>query len=238
MTAKAEDGRVARGLRTREAVIDALFELHAEGNLTPTIEQIAERVGRTTRAIYQHFQDKEALAVAMADRQFAAHGELYRASPIEGDLLQRIDGIVSQRSTLFEAVAPARRAALVRLHASPVLQKQQKGLAARFRDQLATTFEPELSVLDADDDELLARLGRWYIPHRDPDYLRRNALLVLGNVARPTPTVVAVVERYLRHPTAMLRAHAVWVARRLGVVVPDDLAADESLEVRNEVARA
>ena len=50
MTAKAEDGRVARGLRTREAVIDALFELHAEGNLTPTIEQIAERVGRTTRA--------------------------------------------------------------------------------------------------------------------------------------------------------------------------------------------
>ena len=55
MTAKAEDGRVARGLRTREAVIDALFELHAEGNLTPTIEQIAERVGRTTRAIYLHF---------------------------------------------------------------------------------------------------------------------------------------------------------------------------------------
>ena len=95
-----------------------------------------------------------------------------------------------------------------------------------------------LSVLDAGDDELLARLGRWYIPHRDPDYLRRNALLVLGNVARPTPTVTAVVERYLRHPTAMLRAHAVWVARRLGVAVPDDLADDESLEVRNEVARA
>ena len=94
----------------------------------------------------------------MAERQFAAHGELYRASPIEGDLLQRIDGIVSQRSTLFEAVAPARRAALVRLHASPVLQKQQKGLAARFRDQLATTFEPELSVLDADAAEDLLNL--------------------------------------------------------------------------------
>ena len=47
MTAKAEDGRVARGLRTREAVIDTMLELNAEGNLTPTIEQIAERVGRT-----------------------------------------------------------------------------------------------------------------------------------------------------------------------------------------------
>ena len=44
MTAKAEDGRVARGLRTREAVIDTMLELNAEGNLTPTIEQIAERI--------------------------------------------------------------------------------------------------------------------------------------------------------------------------------------------------
>ena len=52
----------------------------------------------------------------------------------------------------------ARRAALVRLHASPVLQKQQKGLAARFRDRLATTFEPELSVLDADAAEDLLNL--------------------------------------------------------------------------------
>lgn len=103
---KSEDGRVARGQRTREAVIDTLFELYCEGNLTPTIEQIAERIGRTSRAIYQHFQDKEALAVAMAERQLAIHGELYRATPIVGDVDQRIRGIVTHRSTLFEAVAP------------------------------------------------------------------------------------------------------------------------------------
>ena len=94
-----------------------------------------------------------------------------------------------------------------------------------------------LSVLDADDDELLARLGRWYIPHRDPDYLRRNALLVLGNVARPTPTVVP-----LSSVTSAPDGDAAGSRRvgrpPVGVVVPDDLAADESLEVRNEVARA
>ena len=126
MTAKAEDGRVARGLRTREAVIDTMLELNAEGNLTPTIEQIAERVGRTTRAIYQHFQDKEALAVAMAERQLRTHGELFRARPVEGDLPQRISGITDHRVALFEAVAPARRAALVRLHASPELQRHME----------------------------------------------------------------------------------------------------------------
>jgi len=150
MTAKAEDGRVARGLRTREAVIDTMLELNAEGNLTPTIEQIAARVGRTTRAIYQHFQDKEALAVAMAERQLRTHDELFRARPIEGDLRQRISGIADHRAALFEAVAPARRAALVRLHASPELQRQQAELATHLRDQVATTFEPELGALDLD----------------------------------------------------------------------------------------
>ena len=150
MTEKPEDGRVLRGQRTREAVIDALLELHAEGNLTPTIEQIAERVGRTTRAIYQHFQDKEAFAAAIGERQLRTHGELFRAHPVEGDLPQRISGITGHRAELFEAVAPARRSALVRLHASPELQKQQTGLAAHLRDQVAKTFEPELSELDVD----------------------------------------------------------------------------------------
>lgn len=149
MTEAAEDGRVARGLRTREAAIDALFELYAEGNLAPTIEEIAARVGRTSRAIYHHFQDKEALAVAIAERQLERHGELFDASPITGTRAERVDGIVAHRAELFEAIAPARRSALVRMHRSPEIQAQQAMLAAHLRDRLAATFEPELSALDS-----------------------------------------------------------------------------------------
>ena len=42
-----------------------------------------------------------------------------------------------------------------------------------------------LALLDADDDALLAAHGRWYVPQRDPRYLRRNALVALGNTATP-----------------------------------------------------
>ncbi|MCP3935595.1 MAG: TetR/AcrR family transcriptional regulator [Actinomycetia bacterium] len=149
MTETAKDGRVARGIRTREAVIDTLFELYAEGNLTPTIEQIADRIGRTTRAIYQHFQDKEALAAAMAKRQLELHRELFEAHPISGGRTKRIDGIVAHRAELFETVAPARRSALVRMHASPELQAQQTYFAEHFRRQLVRTFEPELTALSS-----------------------------------------------------------------------------------------
>jgi epoxyqueuosine reductase len=72
-------------------------------------------------------------------------------------------------------------------------------------------------LLDPDDDVVLAHAGRWYIPRREVRYVRRNALVVLGNVADGTdPTVAHLLRRYLRDPDPLLRGHAVWAARRLG----------------------
>ena len=73
-----------------------------------------------------------------------------------------------------------------------------------------------LAMLAATDDELLARHGRWYIARRDPDHLRRNALVVLGNVGDGAdPAVAEALAAALAHPNPLVRAHAVWAARRL-----------------------
>ncbi len=78
---------------------------------------------------------------------------------------------------------------------------------------------PVLDLLELDDDALMARYGRWYVPRRDPDYLRRNALVVLGNVGTAADDrTVRVLTAMLDHPTPMVRAHAVWAARQLGHV--------------------
>jgi epoxyqueuosine reductase len=74
-----------------------------------------------------------------------------------------------------------------------------------------------VALLDPDDEVVLARAGRWYIPRRDVRYVRRNALVVLGNVGDGSdPAVIEVLERYLAHADPLLRGHAVWAARRLG----------------------
>ncbi|MGH9106006.1 MAG: tRNA epoxyqueuosine(34) reductase QueG [Acidimicrobiales bacterium] len=74
-----------------------------------------------------------------------------------------------------------------------------------------------LDMLAAPDEVLLASYGRWYIARRDPRYLRRNALVVLGNVADGrAPAVQATLYRYLTGPDEMLQAHAVWAACKLG----------------------
>ena len=75
-----------------------------------------------------------------------------------------------------------------------------------------------LDLLAAGDDDLMDRYGRWYIPARDPRYLRRNALVVLGNTADGSdPEVIGTVRRYQRHPDGMLARHALWAAQRLGL---------------------
>lgn len=96
---------------------------------------------------------------------------------------------------------------------------------------------PVLELLASTDADLLARHGRWYIADRDPSYLRRNALVVLGNVGDNTdPAVRSALVAALDHPVALVRAHAVWAARRLGC---DDLLAavsdDPDVEVQAEL---
>lgn len=95
-----------------------------------------------------------------------------------------------------------------------------------------------LDLLSVDDESLMRRFGRWYIPRRDPDHLRRNALIVLANVGVATPAVRETVYRYLAHPLPMLRAHAVWAARRLDIDLPARLVDDPAAEVQDELARA
>jgi epoxyqueuosine reductase len=78
-----------------------------------------------------------------------------------------------------------------------------------------------LDLLDADDDTLLDRHGRWYIAGRDPRWLRRNALVVLGNTAGgDDPRVVATLARYRHGDDPVLAEHARWASERLGLVVP------------------
>lgn len=81
----------------------------------------------------------------------------------------------------------------------------------------ATPVVDALRLLEATDEELLARWGRWYIAERDPRYLRRNALIVIGNTADAGhPRVLGALGLALGSDDPLIRAHAVWAAARLG----------------------
>lgn len=99
---------------------------------------------------------------------------------------------------------------------------------------------PVLDALAVDDEALLERLGRWYIPNRDPAYLRRNLLVVLGNTGDAAdPRTAERLADALADDRPLVRAHAVWAARRLGLDgLLDDVADDRDPAVRVELDRA
>jgi epoxyqueuosine reductase len=73
-------------------------------------------------------------------------------------------------------------------------------------------------ILLADDESLLKEFGAWYIANRDPKWLRRNALVILGNIGDANDKlVVELLQKYCNHGDAILRSHAVWAAARLGL---------------------
>lgn len=99
---------------------------------------------------------------------------------------------------------------------------------------------PVLDALALDDESLMARLGRWYIPDRDPAYLRRNLLVVLANIGDGGDSRVEdLLREALADPRPVVRAHAVWAADRLGRAhLLGAVDGDDDPMVRAELDRA
>lgn len=74
-----------------------------------------------------------------------------------------------------------------------------------------------LELLAAPDTEVMRIVGEWYVADRNPRWVRRNALIILGNAGSRSDDVAAVLSRYLHGDDALLRAHATWAARKLGL---------------------
>jgi epoxyqueuosine reductase len=69
--------------------------------------------------------------------------------------------------------------------------------------------------LEADGRQLVDELDRLYVPRNDPRFLRRNALVALGNVGRDEPRTRAAARRYAEGDDELLAEHARWALTRL-----------------------
>jgi epoxyqueuosine reductase len=76
--------------------------------------------------------------------------------------------------------------------------------------------EPTVDLVEwlaADGEELIRRYDRLFVPRNDPRYLRRNALVALGNTGGPEHR--DAVAAYADDPDPMLREHAAWALARI-----------------------
>jgi AcrR family transcriptional regulator len=147
------DGRTARRDRNRLAVLDAVLELFAAGDLSPSLEDVAQRSGLSLRSVYRYMSDSEDLVHAAIERHLEKVRPLFAFEPSGlGTFTQRVDAFVAVRLRLYEAIAPTARAAQARAHdkSSPGSEMLSERLADRrklLRKQLERQFAAELAAM-------------------------------------------------------------------------------------------
>ena len=90
------------------------------------------------------------------------------------------------------------------------VEKRRAGLPAPVE---AEPIVDLVEWLEADGETLLRRYDRLYVPRNDPRWLRRNALVALGNTGGPEHR--AVLERHVDSDDELLAEHARWALERI-----------------------
>jgi AcrR family transcriptional regulator len=123
------DGRRRRGAANRNRISQAFLAMAAEGKLTPTAEQVANRAGVGLRSVFRHFTDME-----MLYREVAAHTErLARglSNPVRRDQgwESALDALIEARADIYEQIMPFQLATRVHQHDSAYLRAHQEAFA-------------------------------------------------------------------------------------------------------------
>ena len=186
------DGRRERRAGNRQAALDALVELFGEDRFQPSTVEIAERAGISARSLFRYFDDQDDLVRAAIDHNLSAARPLLEIDIApDAPTAEKVDRIVAARVRLFEATAPAARAARVSAHRHEILATQIQESRAFLRAQLRRTFAPELSGEHATRFpalDVLCSFEAYELLRRDQGMSSRRAAKVL------TAAIVALVE--------------------------------------------
>lgn len=145
-SAGTADGRALRSERSRQKIVDALFELTGEGTLMPTAKQVADRANLGIRTVFRHFADMDSLFEEMSLLLRREVRELLRAEISEGSVRERFEEMLRLRCLFYERISPYWKATEAQRSRSAFLTESHESEAPKLRANLAAWL-PEFTVL-------------------------------------------------------------------------------------------
>ena len=196
------DGRTARRVRNRDAVLDAVLDLLDDGYAEPGAAEVAERSGVSLRSVYRYFEDTDQLV-----REAIIRG-IERIQPMivldrlgEGPLTERIERTVANSIAAYNATGSTARAAFQRSDTSPQIREQlARKIAARLA-QVNAMFRPEIDLLPPERRVEMAAMLSTMLSFQSFERLRRDYSLSTESTHR---TVAAALEAILTPVAAVV----------------------------------
>jgi AcrR family transcriptional regulator len=154
--------RERKKLRTRQALIDAAFDLFArKGFEATTVEEIAEAVEVSSRTFFRYFPTKEDVVLTVFEEQFALMVAAFEARPPDEPVLtalgnaagamlvtceQGLDGIAPERFECAQQLAMDSPSLFARVleHASAKQEDMTRRIADRMGVDPGSDFRPHL----------------------------------------------------------------------------------------------
>ena len=115
------DGRRRRSLDSRGRVVAALLDLVREGDVAPSAERVAARANVGPRTVFRHFNDMDGLYREMSSAIESELAGVLTATLDGVDWRGRLLGLIRKRATVYEKIAPFKRAADAHRHRSTFL---------------------------------------------------------------------------------------------------------------------
>ena len=159
-----QDGRRLRSLTSQNIIVDAMLILVQRGILEPTAQQVADEAGIGIRTVFRQVQDKENLFSKMDEKVRADLQEILdRAAHPQGNLEERIEGLIELEAEIFEKNLQFLRATLANKWKYNTLQKNYERNQRNIKS-LLYSWIPELNNLSESKQVLLTSLnsaGYW-----------------------------------------------------------------------------
>lgn len=131
------------------AVVDALLDLYAEGNLRPGAQEVAERSGVSRRSVFRYFDDLDDLDRTAIERQQQRVRHLLDIATLgEGPLPGRVSRLADQRVALFTEVRPAARVSRLRAPFHRVIAEELEQGRRFLSRQVERQFGAELAAME------------------------------------------------------------------------------------------
>ena len=145
LKSEPSDGRRQRSERSRTQIIDAMFSLIREGDMSPSAARVAERAEVGLRTVFRHFEDMDSLFVEMAER-ISSEIMPKVLAPFEAqDWRGRFMEHVERRIEIYEYVMPVRVSANVRRFQSRFLMEEYRRNLLIERASLSALLPDEIS---------------------------------------------------------------------------------------------
>ena len=121
-----------------------MLALVAEGQITPSAEQVASRAAVGLRSVFRHFKDMESLYAEMTAR-LSRHYQMWLVPFDSSDWRGQLGETLDRRVSTYERLMPFKRAGDAHRHESAAIQAEHARTLALMRTRLKSLLPDSIT---------------------------------------------------------------------------------------------